>query len=111
MTHCLGNLREFACELTSSWPPVRVEGRVWAALLGKDPANPLNPLNPVSVPECVFWSNTPTLFADFVKSDTPVQCLFDFFLDLPAKTPTFESVFGRLPARNALKVGVLAAGP
>ena len=22
------NLREFACELTSSWPPARVEGRV-----------------------------------------------------------------------------------
>ena len=28
------DLREFACELTSSWPPARVEGRVWAALLG-----------------------------------------------------------------------------
>ena len=68
---------EFACELTSSSPPARVEGRVWAALLGKDPPNlpnPANPANPPSVPECVFWSNTLTLFADFVKSDTPVQC-------------------------------------
>ena len=27
-------LREFACELTSSWFPAHVEGRVWAALLG-----------------------------------------------------------------------------
>ena len=82
---------------------MRVEGRVWAALLGKDPLNLPNPANLASVPECVVWSNTPTLFADFMKSDTPVQCLFDFFLDLLAETPTFESVFGRLPARNALK--------
>ena len=58
------DLREFACELTSSWPPARVEGRVWGALLGQDP---LNPVNPASVPECVFWSNTPTLLADFYE--------------------------------------------
>ena len=63
-------LREFACELTSSWPPARVEGRVWGArgaLLGQDPPNPVNPVNPASVPECVFWSNTPTLLADFYE--------------------------------------------
>ena len=75
-------MREFACQLTSSWPPARVEGRVRAAVLGRDPANPANPaspanpVNPLRVPECVFWSNTPTLFVDFVKSDTPVQCVF-----------------------------------
>ena len=69
----INRLREFACELTSSWPPARVEGRVWGALLGQDPANPvnpvnpLNPVNPASVPECVFWSNTPTLLADFYE--------------------------------------------
>ena len=45
------NLREFACELTSSWPPTRMEGRVLAALLGQ---NPLNLANLASVPECVF---------------------------------------------------------
>ena len=56
-------------ELTSSWPSARVEGRVWAALLGKDPLNPANPLNPLSVPECVFWSNSPTRFVNFMKSD------------------------------------------
>ena len=33
---------------------------------------------------------------------------FDLILDPPATTPTFESRFGRLLARNALKVGVLA---
>ena len=54
------NLMEFACELTSSWPPARVEGRVLAALLSQDPANPANTvnltdlLNPLSVPECLF---------------------------------------------------------
>ena len=83
-----------------------MEGRVWDALLGQDPAdpaNPVNPLNPLSVPECAVWSNTPTLFADVVKSDTLVLCFIDFFLDLPAKTPTFESLFGRVPARNALE--------
>ena len=25
-----------------------------------NPVNPDNPVNPFSVPECVFWSNTPT---------------------------------------------------
>ena len=63
--HLFVNLREFAGELTSSWPPARVEGRVWAALLGQDPANPANladpanPANRASVPECAFWSNPP----------------------------------------------------
>ena len=32
-----------------------------------------------------------------------VQCFFDFFIPLSCKTPTFESFFGRLPARKALK--------
>ena len=66
-----------------------MEGRAWAAVLGQDPANranPLNPANPVSVPECVVRSNTLAFFADFVKSDTPVHCFFNFFLDLPANT-------------------------
>ena len=45
--------------------------RVWKG--GSGLLNPAIPLNPVGVPECVFWSNTPTLFADVVKSDTPVQ--------------------------------------
>ena len=63
-------LREFACELTSSWPPAREERRVWAALLGKDP------LNLVSVLEYVSWSNTPTFLVDFVKRDTLVQRVF-----------------------------------
>ena len=39
------NLREFACQLTSSWPLARVERRVWAALPGHDLANPLNPVS------------------------------------------------------------------
>ena len=58
------NLREFACQLTSSWPLARMEWRVWAALLGQDPVNPFNTFNqasPVRDPECVFWSNAPTL--------------------------------------------------
>ena len=33
----------------------------------------------------------------------PVQCFFDFFIPLSSKTPSFESFFGRWPARNALK--------
>ena len=50
-----------------------MEGRFWATPLGQDPLNPVypviplnlvNPLNPLSVPECVFWSNRPTLLAD-----------------------------------------------
>ena len=47
-------MRELACQLTSSWPPTRVEGRVWA-LLGParaNSANPVNPVNRVRVPEC-----------------------------------------------------------
>ena len=98
-------MREFACELTPTWPPVRVEGRTWAALLGQDRANPANR---ASVHECVFWSNTPTLFIDFVKSDTLVRCVLDFFLDLSAKTPTFESVFGSRLPEMLLTVGALA---
>ena len=43
-------------------------------------------------------------FADFVKTDTLVQrFFFDFFLGLSAKAPTFESFFGRLLARTALR--------
>ncbi len=35
---------------------------------------------------------------------TPMQCsFFYFFIPLPPKTPSFESFFWRLPARNALK--------
>ena len=34
---------------------------------------------------------------------TIVQCFFDFFIPLSSKTPTFQSFFGRLPARKALK--------
>ena len=50
---------------TSSWPLVRVEGRVWAALLGQNLANLLNLVNPVSVPECLFWNNPLTFFGKF----------------------------------------------
>ena len=31
------------------------------------------------------------------------MCVVDFFMDLSCKPPTFESCFGRLPARNILK--------
>ena len=58
----------------NSWPAARVEVRVWGALLGQNPANQVNPLNRLSVPECVFWSNTPIYVADFVEIDTSVQC-------------------------------------
>ena len=48
------NLREFACQLTPSWPRERVDGRVWAALLDKNPVNLANPVNSLRIPECVF---------------------------------------------------------
>ena len=38
-TKFTSGLREFACELTSSWPPARAEGMVWDALLGQHLAN------------------------------------------------------------------------
>ena len=34
------DLREFACELTSSWPPARVEGGIPAAVRVPSPRNP-----------------------------------------------------------------------
>ena len=37
-------LREFACELTSSWPPARVEGRVRGALAATTSGAPVDPL-------------------------------------------------------------------
>ena len=54
----------------------------------------------------VFWSNTRALLAEFVKSDTRVQCFLDFLLDLQAKTLTFDGFFGRLPARTALESNI-----
>ena len=36
-------LREFACELTSSLPPAREDGRSRAAVRGRDPGDPGNP--------------------------------------------------------------------
>ncbi len=33
----------------------------------------------------------------------PVRCFFDFFIPLPSKTPTFESMSGKQLSRNALK--------
>ena len=39
------DLREFACELTSSWPPARVEGRVLATVSGPLPLDPLDPVD------------------------------------------------------------------
>ena len=32
-----------------------------------------------------------------------MRCFFDFFIPLPSKTPTFESISGKLLSRNALK--------
>ena len=95
----LGDCGDLAQLWPSSWPLALVERRVWAALLGKDP------LNPLSVPKCMFWSNTLALFAVCVCVflRTFQYNVFDFVLDLHATTPTFESVFGKLPARNALK--------
>ena len=56
-----------------------MERRVWAALLGQDPASqlnqlgPLNPVNPFSVPES-FVVATPLHFCKmFMKSDPPAQ--------------------------------------
>ena len=90
--------------------PWRVrKGGSGAALLRQNPLNlvnlfnPVNSLNPLSVPECVFWSNTPTIFADFVKHDTLVQWFVEFFLYPQLKHITFESLFGRLLARITLK--------
>ncbi len=30
------------------------------------------------------------------SGDAPVRCFFDFFIPLPSKTPTFESISGKL---------------
>ncbi len=37
------------------------------------------------------------------SGDAPALCFFVFCMDLSSKTPSFESLFGRLPARDALK--------
>ena len=39
-------LREFACELTLSLPPVREDGRSRAAVRGRDPGDPRSPRDP-----------------------------------------------------------------
>ncbi len=41
------NLREFACELTSSWPLARVEGRSEPQSLTPDPLDPVDPVDPL----------------------------------------------------------------
>ncbi len=43
------HLREFACGLTSSWPPARVEGRVLATVSGPLPVDPMDPVDPVDL--------------------------------------------------------------
>ena len=72
-------LREFARQLTSSWLPTRAEGRVWAALLGQDPANPVNSANPRNPLIPVFQkiclgATLPHCWPIFVKSDPLAQC-------------------------------------
>ena len=37
------------------------------------------------------------------SADTPVQCLFDLFIPLSAKTYTFEIICGRVASQNALE--------
>ena len=52
------------------------------------------------VPNRAFY----TCFYSKKCSDlTPVQCFLYFFIPLSSKTPIFESLLGRWPARNALK--------
>jgi len=46
-----GILRKFACELMSSWPLARVEGRAWATVSGPLPVDPLDPVEPLDLLE------------------------------------------------------------
>ncbi len=47
--------------------------------------------------------NFPSVFTAEVNRVTLRCNVFLLFMDLSSKTPSFESFFGRLPARNALK--------
>ena len=58
----------------------------------------------------VFQNRANSLFFTVLgdSGDAPVQCFFDFFRDLSSRTPTFETIFRRMPSRNALKSEGLA---
>ena len=72
--------------------------RLLTPLLGRSPD--------AGVPETAEWIPNRVFYTCFHSkkcSDlTPVQCFFDLFIPLSCKTPSFESFFGRRPARNAL---------
>ena len=61
-------MREFTCELTSSWPPARVEGGSDGAVpdpFPLDPVDPVDPLDPVDLVETVgelSLQNRPSIF-------------------------------------------------
>ena len=50
-------LREFACELTSSLPPAREDGRSRAAVRGQDPGDPGDPRDPTGSADGFFFFN------------------------------------------------------
>ena len=58
-------------------------------------------------PETAGWIPNRAFYVCFCSKNcsdlTIVQWFFDFFIPLSSKTPSFESFFGRLPARKALK--------
>ncbi len=87
-------------KLTSSWPR-----RVWKGGSELQPMTPdwLAPGLPRLPGLCSKSCKCIVFYSKSDSGDTPVQCFFDFFMDLSSKTPTFESFFGGLPARNALK--------
>ena len=55
---CAPNLREFACELTSSWPPARVEvgsEQQFTTSLPVDCLDPVDPVDPLDCSKLVFY--------------------------------------------------------
>ncbi len=91
---CLDNLREFVLTHVVLAPGARGMGGPssgpWRHFRG------IRKFVPNRANDIRFYSKS-------VSGDTPVQCFVYFFIPLSSKTPSFESFFGRLPARNALK--------
>ena len=85
----------------SSWPPARVEGGVRAAARGVNSAASAAQAAQVGVFQIVQIHSV--FIAKVARVTLRCNVFVDFSIPLSCKTPSFESFFGRLPARNALK--------
>ena len=76
-----------------------MDGRCRAAVRGQDPLDPRDPLDPLDPRDPRMGSFLRVLGVNSSKmepGDAPVQCVFDFFMTAPYRTPTSEIIFRKI---------------